>query len=93
MPPAAVPVTLTAAERKTLKKRVRGARTCWRDRLRAQIVLLAARGWPNARIAGRLEISEITVKIHRGHVMKKMEALSFADLVRMAETLGIKRAN
>jgi len=44
MPPAAVPVTLTAAERKTLKKRVRGAKTCWRDRLRAQIVLAAARG-------------------------------------------------
>jgi len=38
-PPAAVPVTLTAAERKTLKKRIRGAKTCWRDRLRAQIVL------------------------------------------------------
>jgi hypothetical protein len=49
--PAAVPVTLTAAERKTLKMRVRGAKTCWRDRLRAQIVLAAARGRDNARIA------------------------------------------
>ena len=49
--PAAVPVTLTAAERKTLKKRVRGAKTPWRDRLRAQIVLAAARGRDNARIA------------------------------------------
>ena len=49
--PAAVPVTLTAAERKTLKKRVRGAKTCWRDRQRAQIVLAAARGRDNARIA------------------------------------------
>jgi len=47
----AVPVTLTAAERKTLKKRARGARTSYRDWLRAQIVLLAARHWPNAVIA------------------------------------------
>ena len=44
MPPAAVPVTLTASERKTLKMRVRAAKTHWRDRLRAQIVLAAARG-------------------------------------------------
>jgi hypothetical protein len=39
MPPAAVPVTLTTSERKTLKKKVRGSKTPWRDRLRAQIVL------------------------------------------------------
>jgi hypothetical protein len=39
--PRAVPVTLTAAERHALKKRVRGAKTCWRDRLRAQVVLAA----------------------------------------------------
>jgi len=49
----AVPVTLTAAERKTLKKRARGAKTAYRDRQRAQIVLLAARRWPTAAIAGR----------------------------------------
>jgi hypothetical protein len=49
MPPAAVPVTLTASQRKTLKERVRGAKTCWRDRLRAQVVLAAARNCPNAR--------------------------------------------
>jgi FixJ family two-component response regulator len=47
----------------------------------------------NKQIAYRLEVSEITVKIHRGQVMKKMEARSLADLVRMAEILGIKRAN
>ena len=47
----AVPVMLSAGERTTLKKRVRGAKTAWRDRLRAQIVLAAARGRPNARIA------------------------------------------
>jgi transposase len=62
MPPAAVPVTLTASERKTLKKRVRGAKTHWRDRLRALIVLAAARGHRNARIAGDLGIDEGTVR-------------------------------
>jgi hypothetical protein len=47
--PRAVPVTLTAAERTILKKRPRGATTAHRDRLRAQIVLAAARGRDNAR--------------------------------------------
>jgi len=62
----AVPVTLTAAERKALKKRVRGAKTAWRDRQRAQIVLLAARRWPTAAIAGRLSIAEDTARKWRG---------------------------
>jgi hypothetical protein len=35
-------------------------------------------------------LSEITVKVHRSHVMKKMGARSVADLVRMAEALGVK---
>ena len=61
-----VPVTLTASQRRALSKRARGARTEWRDRLRAQIVLLAARGWPNARIAGRLEVTGDTVRKWRG---------------------------
>jgi FixJ family two-component response regulator len=47
----------------------------------------------NKQIAGRLQVSEITVKIHRGHVTRKMGARSLADLVRMAETLGINRKN
>ena len=47
----AVLVTLTAAERRALKKRIRGTRTAWRDRLRAQIVLAAAMGRSTARIA------------------------------------------
>src|SRR5258707_1500582 len=64
--PAAVPVKLTAAERKTLKKRTRGAKTCWRDRVRAQIVLLAAWPLPNAVIARRLGLGEDTVRKWRG---------------------------
>jgi transposase len=65
--PRAVPVTLTAAERKTLRKRVRGARTCWRDRLRARIVLAAAAcGRDNARIAADLGVTTDTARKWRG---------------------------
>src|SRR5689334_8025917 len=60
--PGAVPVMLSAGERTTLKKRVRGAKTAWRDRLRAQIVLAAARGRGNARIARDLGISQDTAR-------------------------------
>ena len=63
---AAVPVTLTASERKALKARVRGSKTPWRDRQRAQIVLAAARGRDNARIAAGLEICVSTVRKWRG---------------------------
>src|ERR1019366_9430684 len=49
----AVPVLLSAGERKVLKKRARGAKTAYRDWLRAQIVLAAARGRASARIAAR----------------------------------------
>ncbi|HYJ86403.1 MAG TPA: LuxR C-terminal-related transcriptional regulator [Pyrinomonadaceae bacterium] len=42
----------------------------------------------NKQIAGKLEVSEITVKVHRGNVMRKMGARSLVDLVRMADALG-----
>ena len=71
MPPVAVPVTLTASERKTLKKRVRGAKTCWRDRLRAQIVLEAARGLANELIAARLGACANTVRKWRGRFTER----------------------
>ena len=58
-----------------------------------EVLPLVVSGLMNKQIAHRLEISEITVKIHRGQVMKKMEARSLADLVRMAEALEIKRTN
>jgi transposase len=62
----AVPVMLSAGERRTLNKRVGGAKTAHRDRLRAQIVLAAARGHPNARIAAGLGVSVDTVRKWRG---------------------------
>jgi FixJ family two-component response regulator len=58
-----------------------------------EVMGLVTFGLMNKQIAGKLNVSEITVKIHRGHVMRKMGARSFADLVRMAEALGISRAN
>lgn len=47
-------------------------------------------GLLNKQIAAELKITEYTVKIHRGHVMRKMRADSVADLVRMADNLGIR---
>jgi len=48
-------------------------------------------GLMNKQIAGELGLSEITVKLHRGNVMKKMGARSLADLVRMADAVGVRR--
>jgi FixJ family two-component response regulator len=47
-------------------------------------------GLLNKQIAAELNITEVTVKFHRGHIMRKMRAGSLADLVRMAESLGIR---
>lgn len=49
-------------------------------------------GLMNKQVAGLIGLSEITVKIHRGSVMRKMGAQSFADLVRKAEALGVSQA-
>ena len=57
-----------------------------------EVMGLVTAGLMNKQIAGKLNVSEITVKIHRGHMMRKMGARSLAELVRMAETLGINRA-
>lgn len=54
-----------------------------------QIMALAASGRMNKQIAHDLSLSEVTVKIHRGSAMRKMAARTFADLVRMADALGL----
>ena len=56
------------------------------------VLALVASGLMNKQIAAEIGLAEITVKIHRGHLMRKMGARSLADLVRMAEMLGIRRA-
>ncbi|WP_376712040.1 response regulator transcription factor [Bradyrhizobium hereditatis] len=53
------------------------------------VMKLVAAGLMNKQVAAELELAEITVKIYRGRVMKKMRARTLADLIRMAETLGI----
>src|SRR3984893_4113718 len=55
-----------------------------------QIMALVTDGLMNKQIASRLEISYITAKIHRGRVMRKLGAKSLADLVVMAESLGVR---
>ncbi|MBJ7401928.1 MAG: response regulator transcription factor [Bradyrhizobium sp.] len=71
------------------------------DDLRAQYETLTSRerevmgyvtaGLMNKQVAGLMELSEITVKIHRGNVMRKMGVRSLADLVRKAEALGVSQ--
>ncbi|MBR0753316.1 response regulator transcription factor [Bradyrhizobium jicamae] len=56
-----------------------------------EVMTLVTAGLMNKQVAGEIGIAEITVKIHRGHIMRKMAAKSLADLVRMAETLGMRR--
>jgi FixJ family two-component response regulator len=55
-----------------------------------EIMALVASGLMSKQIAAQIHLSEITVKVHRSHIMKKMAARSVADLVRMAEALGVK---
>jgi FixJ family two-component response regulator len=45
----------------------------------------------NKQIAGEFGVTEITVKVHRGHMMRKMKARSLIDLVGMADLLGMPR--
>ena len=56
-----------------------------------QVMVLVASGLLNKEVGGALGISEITVKAHRGMVMQKMRAHSFADLIKMAAKLGLSK--
>ena len=54
-----------------------------------EVMAQVTRGRLNKQIAGDIGISEITVKVHRGQVMRKMKASSLPDLTRMAEKLKL----
>jgi FixJ family two-component response regulator len=54
-----------------------------------EVMALVARGHINKEVAIKLGLSEITVKVHRGQVMRKMQADSLADLIRMCDRLGV----
>lgn len=57
-----------------------------------QVMALVVAGRLNKQIAADIGVSEVTVKVHRGQVMRKMAARSLADLVRMAGELGLSPA-
>jgi FixJ family two-component response regulator len=58
-----------------------------------QVIGLVTTGLMNKQVAAELGVSEITVKVHRGNIMRKMNARSLPDLVRMADALGIRQAS
>ena len=80
--------------RRETDKAIAGLQSLY-DRLSSrerEVLGFVAAGLMNKQIAAELELAEITVKIYRGHIMKKMQARSLADLIRMTETLGIRPA-
>ncbi|MFM0051731.1 response regulator transcription factor [Caballeronia grimmiae] len=78
-------------ERRKSRRSVADLRVCYgsltpRER---EVMAFVVAGLMNKQIASEMNLSEITVKIHRGQAMKKMQARSLADLVRKAEALGV----
>jgi FixJ family two-component response regulator len=55
-----------------------------------QVIALVSAGLMNKQVAAQMGVSEITVKVHRGNAMRKLKAGSLADLIRMADVLGIR---
>jgi FixJ family two-component response regulator len=58
-----------------------------------EVIKWVTAGLMNKQVAAEMGVSEITVKVHRGNVMRKMKANSLADLVRMADMLGVRRGS
>jgi FixJ family two-component response regulator len=76
-----------AAEQSSASLRAAYATLTPRER---EVMTFVVAGLMNKQIASRLKLSEITVKIHRGQVMKKLAARSVAELVRKSESLGVE---
>ncbi|MFH3480804.1 MULTISPECIES: response regulator transcription factor [unclassified Xanthobacter] len=88
---AAIDIDRTRREARATSSRLRALYDTLTERER-QIMARVTAGLMNKQVAAEVGLSEITVKIHRGNVMRKMEAHSLADLVRMAEALGVSTA-
>ncbi|MGA0532550.1 response regulator transcription factor [Hansschlegelia sp. KR7-227] len=86
---------MNAIERDARRRSVQAAETNLKARHASltarerEVMVYVTDGLMNKQVAGRMNLSEITVKIHRGNVMRKMNAKSLADLVRMAQALGL----
>jgi FixJ family two-component response regulator len=76
-----------AAEMQSIRERYASL-----SRRERQVMALVVCGMVNRQVGSELFITEITVKVHRGNVMRKMRADSFADLVNMAAALGLASA-
>ncbi|MFG1294819.1 response regulator transcription factor [Xanthobacter variabilis] len=88
---AAIDIDRMRREARATSSRLRALYDTLTERER-QIMARVTAGLMNKQVAAEVGLSEITVKIHRGNVMRKMEAHSLADLVRMAEALGVSTA-
>ena len=88
---------LAAIDRDRQRRALDGEVSNVRERFRTlsareqQVMLLVTTGKMNKQVAGDLGLSEITVKIHRGAVMRKMGVKTLADLIRMAEVINPSR--
>jgi FixJ family two-component response regulator len=86
-----------ALEKDEVKRRTRNASAAVRSQFESltpreqEVMSLVTTGLMNKQVAAEMGVSEITVKVHRGNVMRKMKANSLSDLVRIADILGIRR--
>ncbi|MEA3142504.1 MAG: hypothetical protein QOK23_4673 [Gammaproteobacteria bacterium] len=82
-----------ARDRASMASRAGLAEIRWRyatlTQREKEVAMLVVRGLPNKQVAAKLNVSEITVKVHRRHIMVKMEAKSLPELVRITETLRL----
>lgn len=89
---AAIERSETMLEHETEKQSLRDRHELL-SRREQEVMTLVVTGLMNKQVGGKLGISEITVKAHRGQVMRKMQARSLADLVKMGESLGLGQRN